>query len=445
MKKANVTRLAGTELGRNAVEFDSNLRWNDQVAWPFFYPFIPNPYQETDPLNNGLGLMGFELEPGEVKRIPVLTERDSAYSQINCKIVANRCNVDTPVAGASTITVVALNTTINSAAAAFAATDVGRKISYVDNNGNRQENIVATFVGATQITVATAPPTAARAGTAFSFSNAGTVAVAATGAVTGTNTVFTTDYAVGARFSYTDVNGLERCGTVLAIASDTAMTIDPTQWTSTAGAHSRTKWEWFDNRLPQETIVAGAGGLTTAVGVATVTAPASFVAADVGRILTWRDDNGVWQSGTITVFNAANSVDVTPVPQSVTTALPFSFTVLRRQIGTGEPSVPTPGLEYVYTPLTRFIEVKCEIPSLDDRVFFGDALYDSATGLTARPLPVICSQGINDGQPMLRTPDALIPAEGTLIYEVTNNFTQPIFINGVVFGYKIALDSDVGA
>lgn len=285
----NTMSVAESVLRRNAVKFDSNLRYNDQDAWPFWYPFIPSPYQDTDKENGGLGLIGFLIEPGAVRDIPVLFERDAAYRHINTKFTVNQCSIKANLAG--TITV-----------------------------------------------------------------------VAGTKAVIGVATDFVNELTVGQRFAYLDSNGLFRCNIISSITDALNLTLADAPVFGGAGVnYGLAKWVWVTN---------------------------TPIAA--------------------------------PAPQ-----IPITF-------------------EYTYTPITRFVEVALNIPSLKNINFYGDNLYESNGGLVERRVPITNLQGVNDGNPMVRTPDALVPAEGTVLFTVANNHTQPVFVNGTVFGYKLALQTDSG-
>lgn len=369
MNKAPVQRLAAERLNRDAVQFDQNVSFQDQDAWPFWYPLIPYPFEETDILNDGLGLLGFELEPGEVKDLSIITERATVFRFLNTKFTINQCSVATPNVMGSTITVAAGNVNIVAAAAIFAATDVGRKISWLNDNNIREFGTIAVFNAANSIDIASPPIASAAAGTAVSISSPGTItSVNAAGAIVGdAQTTFTNTYTVGRRFSWVDSNGLERCGMIRSITDDQNMqlmdVVDPGQVIAAAtSAHSPTKWVWWD----------------------------FFVG---------------------------------PAPKPL---IPLTF---RQMI----------------TPLTKKMEVKLNIPSLKNIDFYGDNLYQSASGLTERRLPINVLQGEKNGGQALRTPDALVPNEGTISFQFANNHTAPVFVNAVAYGYKISMDSDSGA
>lgn len=438
MEKLSIYNIAQAILKRNSVQFDQNIAWNEEDAWPYWYPLIPSPFEETDVLNNGLGIIGFELEPGEIKDISIKTDRDAPFRFINTKYVINMCTIDCPVAGADTITVTAGNVELVAAGAAFLATDVGRKVCWDNDNGIRETGIIAVFTDTTHVDLGVAPIGAAAALTAFEFSSPGVIMVNAGSTDVGgdTQSTFLTTYAAGQRISYLDDAGLERCGMVLSIADDQNMTLaDPAE---VDGART-----------------AGASTITTiALNVEIIAAAPSWVAGDVGKLISWTNDAGVLVTGEIAAFTDTTHVDLLAAAGSIATAIAFDFQEAAHSptkwewwtaIGGTAPQPQIPiTFEDIITPITRFIKVKLNIPSLKNIDFYGDNQYQSATGLTAHRTPIDTLQGEKNGNPMLKSPDALVPSEGTISYQFENTHTQPIFINAVAFGYKISLENDVG-
>jgi hypothetical protein len=86
----NTYKDAALVLNRRSVEFGEDMRYQDQKAWPFWYPFIPWPYLNTDELNGGLGLMGHRVPAGRIVDIPVNLARDAAFRLINLKYTVYR-------------------------------------------------------------------------------------------------------------------------------------------------------------------------------------------------------------------------------------------------------------------------------------------------------------------------------------------------------------------
>jgi len=86
-------------LNRNAVQFEPDRRYNNQSAWPFWYPLIPRPYLNTDILNNGQGLLGFNVPAGKTRSITVRLDRDAVYRQLNVKYTAFRCILGSALSG----------------------------------------------------------------------------------------------------------------------------------------------------------------------------------------------------------------------------------------------------------------------------------------------------------------------------------------------------------
>lgn len=110
MIQENAVLASAEVLNKNAVKFDSDRKWNNQKFWPYWYPLIPYPWQETDTLNKGQGLLGIEILPGQIKDISIITDRDTAYRLLNLKYTVYSANEATT--GAGTLTMVSGSTAV---------------------------------------------------------------------------------------------------------------------------------------------------------------------------------------------------------------------------------------------------------------------------------------------------------------------------------------------
>jgi hypothetical protein len=210
----------------NAVQFESNWRYNDQKAWPFWFPFVPSPYLDTDSQNGGLGLLGLTIPAGTTKDIFITTERDTVFRMLHAKYTA-----------------------------------------FEDTGGG--------------------------------------------------------------------------------------------------------VYRWWDGVLPNT--VAGS------------------ISYSGGAIV---------------------------------------------------PAIPLPQMEYIYRPLTHYLKVSLDIPSLGSRILMGGNQHITSGGLANRGVRVRSIQGINDGMGVLRVP-ALVPLESTIRINIENTYSADLVVNGSLFGYKVAL-SEIG-
>lgn len=145
-------------LNKNAVQFDSHRRYNNQAAWPFWYPLIPKPYLETDVLHAGLGLLGHSLPGNTRKEINVQLDRDSVYRLINLKYTALSPGRASTLAG--TITIVAGAVAVVGVGTAF-TTDfiVGQPMTWADDGGVNRFGVIKTITDATNLTLELAQQT----------------------------------------------------------------------------------------------------------------------------------------------------------------------------------------------------------------------------------------------------------------------------------------------
>lgn len=147
-----LVRDATAILNKNAVQFDAHRRYNNQAAWPFWYPLVPKPYLETDTLNNGLGLLGHTIEPDSRKEINVQLDRDSVYRLINLKYTASFCAPGTLLTG--TIIVTAGSVDVVGDETLFTSElKIGDPITYEDENFIRRCSVVKTITDNENLTI----------------------------------------------------------------------------------------------------------------------------------------------------------------------------------------------------------------------------------------------------------------------------------------------------
>lgn len=140
MKLVDGQKASAEVLTRDSVNFDVGDKWNNQKAWPFWYSFIPYPFGDTDTLNNGLGLLGIEILPGQTKNINIQIEQDTVYRLINLKYSAYNCREQTE--GAGTITLATDSLDVVAVGGDF------ETIFPVDPDSGERRGIL-TYVGAT--------------------------------------------------------------------------------------------------------------------------------------------------------------------------------------------------------------------------------------------------------------------------------------------------------
>lgn len=127
---------AAEVLDQAAVKFDTERKYNNQNAWPFWYPFIPKPYLNTDTLNAGKGLLGFTVRPGRTVQIPIQIDRDTVYRMINIKYTPFRCVLGTAIDAPNTITTVAGSTALVGVGTTFTTTlTAGQPFAWTDDAG----------------------------------------------------------------------------------------------------------------------------------------------------------------------------------------------------------------------------------------------------------------------------------------------------------------------
>jgi len=243
--KTNLKQEAGTIINRPAIDFDTDRRYNNQNAWPFFYSFVPKPYLNTDQLNDGLGLHGITVPAGRVVDIPIRLERDTVYRQINVRYSPFTVTLG-PDTGETGTTAVGSKEISSSDGAAY---DVGQDIAWIDDSGEIKNGVIRRISGNTLIlenkvdSVATAVKIYNRAFRWFetpatpysgeSMTLTGTISIAANQSpaygegfdVVGVGTAFDTELEVGDVITAENSEGAIATYTVQAITNATNMRI----------------------------------------------------------------------------------------------------------------------------------------------------------------------------------------------------------------------------
>lgn len=88
-----LTNTADRVLSKNAIQFGESPRYNNIKAWPFWIPFIPYPYLDTDTQNSGLGLFGLNIAAGAILDIPIITDQEVPFYLINIKYTAFKVDI----------------------------------------------------------------------------------------------------------------------------------------------------------------------------------------------------------------------------------------------------------------------------------------------------------------------------------------------------------------
>ncbi len=132
---ASPAQEAGEILNRNAVSFETDRKYNNQKAWPFWYPFIPKPYLNTDILYNGMGLLGITVRAGETLTLPIQTDRDSVYRLINVRFTAYRCILGSALDAPNTIVTAVGDKTVVGTGTTFTNLAKGQPIGWTDDGG----------------------------------------------------------------------------------------------------------------------------------------------------------------------------------------------------------------------------------------------------------------------------------------------------------------------
>jgi len=448
MRKSNLKAGLERVLERPAVQFNANKKWNNQKAWPFWYPFVPYPYLDTDWRNNGLGLLGFPVPPGRILDIPVTLEQDTVFRLLNLKYSLYREAPGAALTG--TIEATAGSTTLTGTLTVFTTeAPAGTPLIWVNDNGTYSSGVVASVTNDTTLILEQAPTVATAAGAALFLRQllwydtvpnkqntaiadlTGTISIAAGGtAVVGVLTLFTAELNAGDVFQVTDDAGIVRNFMVDTITNDLAMDVTETL-SATVGVAAGATFRLIGNVLPSGGTVTltGANNLVTGAGTDFVT--------------------DVTMGDTLYVPDAAGVVQGLRADAVISTTL-LKFTQPLSNSGAGanmavgvstSAASPVPSSIFTYYPLTSFVRATLLFPSLRGRYSYGGTqkYLIQTQGLRERPRLITDLQGIDDGLGQVRS-EALLPSEGGVQMRITNNFSETIIVNGELFGYKIALD-----
>jgi hypothetical protein len=94
------------------------------------------------------------------------------------------------------------------------------------------------------------------------------------------------------------------------------------------------------------------------------------------------------------------------------------------------------------TPLIRYIRATVSFQGSGSTVLYGGQnIYSVPNAMTVNgktPLPMEASQGHDYGHFRVRTP-YLLPMQGTIVFEVTNDFEEDLAVAAAIYGMKIRI------
>lgn len=429
--------------------FDSYVKYNNQPAWPFWYPFIPFPYLDTDSENGGLGLLGFTLNAGEIKDIPIITEQDTAYRLINIKYSIYR-----DCAGARIGTNALFGITEGTTALGVTAgtgdftTDLieGSPLYWVNDDDEIQTAIVVTITDDDNLVInktTTGESTAQRlffgqycdtTGVCEQVLTApttltGTITITTgSAAIVGVGTLFVAELTVGDMILFIADDGTQRIAQITVITDN----LNATMNFLAANVDFPATGVTFSVRASN----IGTGTLqsvnvTPNVIVGNVTTFLSdFVAGD---LMFYATDAGTFAVCIDAVINDLIMTYTGPA-ETITAA-----TDLYANGDGSAPVIQPPNLKVV-TPMTKFLRATLIITSSVNKYLYGgsQSFISTDPGLIERRIQISAMQGIDDGAGIVRTP-YLVPKESTILIRIENTYTGPITVNGNTFGYKLAL------
>lgn len=414
-------------LKKNSVTFPEQMRVNDQGAWPFWYPLIPYPYHDTDILNGGTGLLGIKIPAGEIRNIFITLEQDTAFRLINLKYTVFEAAVPkdlngviTTAIGSANVTGVTAapltgtisigigNTAVVGVGTLFTAElSVGQTIVYTDDLAVEQFGKIQAITDNLNLVLETAAPSAATLKT-FQIS-----------------TLFLTELTAGDVITWLDDGGVRRFGTVLNIVDNLNLVLAANALSVTTElTYKNSDYIGFITTVPGDTSVVGTG--------------TSFLTdAPAGSQIMWTNDSGQVEIGTVADVTNDLLLTLEQPAELVTTQASYDsimYSWYDNVIGT-PPLLNT--LKFI--PLTKRVRVGVNLPSLQGRYIYGGTqAYLRGGGFEERPRVIGSIQGAKDGVGTIRTA-SLLPHEGSINVRVFNEHNQPIYINGVAFGYKVTL------
>jgi hypothetical protein len=156
---SSVTRL----MNKPSVTFETDRRYNNQNAYPFFYAFVPYPYLNTNHLNGGQGLMGIRVPAGQNIPIPIRLDRDSVYRQLSVKYTVYREFLNQPLNLVITTTAGSRQVTVDNSA----ILEVGDALAWLDSNGNIKTGVISRIISATSVALEEPCTSAAAAAALF--------------------------------------------------------------------------------------------------------------------------------------------------------------------------------------------------------------------------------------------------------------------------------------
>jgi len=244
----SLSTSAAQILNRPSVAFDTDRRYNNQNAWPFFYAFVPYPYHDTNKLNGGQGLIGIKCPAGQITDIPIRLDRDSVYRQLNARYTVYKEAIGSELG-------ITITTTAGSRVATVSDTSVlavKQPVAFLSATGIVHSGVISRIISATSIAFEQVVSISVAGATAYNrqfeyFDSpvlppptntvtalSGTIEVAANQnppigdgyTVIGTLTAFTTELKVGSIISFIDSDGNTLYATVKTITDDLTLEIN---------------------------------------------------------------------------------------------------------------------------------------------------------------------------------------------------------------------------
>lgn len=245
--------------------------------------------------------------------------------------------------------------------------------------------------------------------------------------IVGVGTTFVTDLSIGDYITWLDDGGVRRFGEILTITDNLNIVLTANALSVTTGlTYKKTDYLGF---------------ITTIAGSAAVVGTGTTFTTDlsVGSGIVWTDDNGQVEIGTVFSITDNTNLTLEQPAEIVATQSSYDHTTYTWYSDVlGIPALPN---THKYIPLTKRVRVGVNFPSLDGRYMYGGIQSYFNGGFAERPRLIASLQGLQDGAGMIRSA-SLLPHEGSINIKVTNEHTQPIYINGTAFGYKVTLSGE---
>lgn len=342
----------------------------------------------------------------------------------------------------TSVAVTGVSTLFNSGANDLTAGDIieyplnGETVNNVITEGVSVLNRVATVVDDTNITT-TIATVGTQAVTAKPYKRVGTVqtgtiaVTAGTGAVVGVLTTFLSDFIVGDVIFYYNGTSIS-AGTISAIASDLLMTLVVSGTLVTVGAGTvyakQISKPMVNIKRPGTITVTKATGAVVGVGTKFLS---NF---GIGDRLYYT------VAGELVIASVATITSDLLMTLTVTTDLINAAAVTYFSLPSAPAALPLTTFENRFTPLTNFVKVSLNMPSLRSRFLYGGPEIVEA-GFVQQFLTLQAFQTSLDGAGMVRT-ESLLPLNAIVSFQIQNTYDKTLYVNGNILGYKVAIEEN---